>query len=379
MRKGSPGTDLTAAAGDRYVPGSRGKHLIRPMLSSDAAHLVHLAQRVFGVKTTPALWVWKYFGNPWGPPFSYIAMDAQTDMAVGFWGASPWRFSDGGTEIESAIYTDLMVDPDWRRSTIGLTLYRQTVREANKRAALTCGFANSSSIKVYQALLRPKPESFPLPRMDRILTLRPFWTPTGPRDSGSANAVSRFHAPLDVRPIDPLSPVFRIERFDEGFEELWRRIAPHMGVCTVRSRAFLQWRFQDRPDQAYVGFGVKERGRLAGYVVITVVERDGLRRGQVMDLLVDPAAGWRASWRLLRHAIRHCRAQGADLVTAWCPVGAPAYCLLLAAGFIPRRLFPSREPNIFSHAWVHEEGRPRMRDLRDSRRWYLTIADSDDC
>lgn len=326
---------------------------------------------MFALESSPAYWTWKYFENPWGTSYSRVALDAATGTAVGFWGSSPWRFSDHGEEVEAGAYTDIMVDPEWRRSGVGLALFRATVRETHQRVQFSCGFANAMSLQVFRTFYGTR--TFPVARMDRFLTLRPL---SRPRRLSATRVENPAMVTMRPELVDMPSSLFPIERFDRRFSDLWYRVAPTLPLATVRDPRFLEWRYLARPAGRFAGFGLVADTRLVGYVILAVADHKGLRRGLIMDLVTDPAAGLRAARRLISHAVGACRVHGADLVTAWCPASAPLYRALLVSGFLPRWLFPLGRPNFFTYIPVTDTW--RARDRGRPEHWYLTVGDSDE-
>ena len=81
-------------------------------------------------------------------------------------------------------------------------------------------------------------------------------------------------------------------------------------IQLVRDRAFLEWRFAQRPDTDYTILAAEGEGaRLRGYAVLNSGEMFGLRVGFILDLA---AAGNDAASALVRHALQGFREQNVD-------------------------------------------------------------------
>ena len=67
----------------------------------------------------------------------------------------------------------------------------------------------------------------------------------------------------------------RITRFNDEFDELWRRFSDQNRVITIkRSSAYLNWRFAQKPDQEYEIYVARHQGELVGYLICTAVKRE---------------------------------------------------------------------------------------------------------
>ena len=66
----------------------------------------------------------------------------------------------------------------------------------------------------------------------------------------------------------------RADRFDEGWDELFARVAPAYGMLVERDARYLDWRYRQCPDANYVVSACFRRGRLV--VVAELVDLGGL-------------------------------------------------------------------------------------------------------
>jgi hypothetical protein len=162
----------------------------------------------------------------------------------------------------------------------------------------------------------------------------------------------------------------KIERqhgFGTGFDDLWRRASDSHPNCLVRDSAFLSWRFGRMPGRNHVVLGATRGGTLVGYAVLRPIEENGSLTIRVVDIFTHQGeAGVFRS--LIRAVIAEARARGATRV-AMLELFQPVLRreLALALFFVGR--------------WtVSISGRclgcPQD-EFYDTRRWWITYADSD--
>jgi len=83
--------------------------------------------------------------------------------------------------------------------------------------------------------------------------------------------------------------VMSIERFDSRFDEFNRKILPRVGVSTVKSSTYLNWKYIDRPFRTEKVLAVERNGELKGFVVLSVFPfKKKFRRGWIVEILADP-------------------------------------------------------------------------------------------
>lgn len=69
--------------------------------------------------------------------------------------------------------------------------------------------------------------------------------------------------------------------FSPEFEELW--VQQEKRIRVERNEQYLCWKFKDRPDKKYEIVTVRENGKLAGYMIVTISQRWGSKEGQIVD------------------------------------------------------------------------------------------------
>src|SRR5581483_3812596 len=235
-------------------------------------------------------WEWKYDAHPFNPergPDVLLLWDA--DRVVGMLPTFPLRVAIHGREYRSLAFSDFMLHPAYRGRGLSQLLIARSIAErmsgiswenvAARRAATPLSSGRCSRLSF---LVRP----LDLPRIAQMLLGR--GTADQPRAGEQAPPAPRRVHPAGLV-VEPLS------WDDERLDALWERVRDAHAVLCVRDRAALRWRFGSRPDARYTLLGAA-RGpeghpaELLGYVVFRVALRDGLLRGQIVDLLADPRA-----------------------------------------------------------------------------------------
>lgn len=75
--------------------------------------------------------------------------------------------------------------------------------------------------------------------------------------------------------------------FDQRFDRLWEEIKSEYEILTVRSSAYLNWRFRQSPLE-YSVFAAEEPGRILGYIVLRIANNGTLKSGLIADLFAHP-------------------------------------------------------------------------------------------
>jgi GNAT superfamily N-acetyltransferase len=333
---------------------------------SDDAALLELSNRAFGLERSPEYFAWKYRDNPAGP--ARIGLAELDGRPVCMACLLPMRMRLAGRDALGSLSVDIATAPELR----GRGLYRRVASTlwqslAEDGFAVTYGFTNRLSTAVTLGVLGRR-EVGPLPL--RVRLLRPLRL---------AAAALRLGA--DARDPGPAADpagdgVARVGRFDARWDELWRRIEPALDVAVVRDRAYLSWRYAQRPDATYEILADLPRGPegpLGGYLVWRPLDRFGVRSAFVADLAVDPGQAG-AARRLLRGAAARARRRGASLLALLSWPGCPTHpaARRLAPLPVPPALFP--QMNVFS-AIGH--GEVDTGALADPARWWIGWGDSD--
>ncbi|MFY9345778.1 MAG: hypothetical protein WAT39_25025 [Planctomycetota bacterium] len=158
-----------------------------------------------------------------------------------------------------------------------------------------------------------------------------------------------------------------VERFDQQAEALFARVEPTLGVATVRDHRYLNWRYADHPDRAYVLFECHERrsGALRG---LCVYGRGDVVRPNTSHLVdwLAPADDGDTTTALLAAAEQQTRTDGTGLLCAvWNPLD-PRFLAMQELGYRVR----GTPYFLVLAAALHD-----VTFFREQ--WYFTLGDSD--
>lgn len=347
---------------------------VRRATIADRDATLALLQRAFGGDPTLTVerWNWLFVDNPSRAPLQYWLADTGTTLA-GQYAVMPIRIQHAGKPMLALLSLDTGTDPAFERQGVLTTLALRLYDEASAIAPLVYGFPNPKSAPVlYQKL--------------GWVELRPF-----PLLARPLRGMSRLVGKPWLRALDVIEPVLRaatavdgslarlrgarvveLDGFGPWADELWTAVAPRLGTCAIRDRAFLEWRFCRAPHRYRIR-GLQRDGRIVGFAVSRVHPWRGERLARLMELLVHPddAVGARA---LLADVIAHASAERAVALHAVVGHTHPHRREMFRAGLlpVPARVWPGQSFG----ARINGPGVLPDKALHASD-WYISGADMD--
>lgn len=322
---------------------------IRPGTDADRPQILARMEEVFGAgpaRRAEHLWDWQWHQDPRLPSPGYRGVVADWDgRLIGVLSTIPAGLHIRGEPVQAWWFVDVLVH--W-----GLT--RQALREHRRSAAqgsadLSQGIAAAffdhpaagpiqlgkhiadSMMTIAERVgFVPQPETGTLHR--RVSTRHSLARILGRPLGDLFGAV----ADLALGPIPrPRLPV----RLHEGpcdarFDNLWETLKGAYPAICRRDSALLDWRYHRHPDGDYRMLTLDSAEGLRGYGVIKVLERDGRRRGKIVDLLTAPQ-DQEAQQTLVAAALRELRRERVERVECFY-VGAMLERTLSRLGFTPR-------------------------------------------
>jgi hypothetical protein len=292
----APGNGLELG---RYRPG-------------DESSICALFERVFRKRKTVEHWRWQFLaaGNA---PHVVVARDAEGRVVAHF-GAIPRRARAGAHEWTFAQSVDSMVDPNLRRGLRRRTLFVEVVEKFVEcfghveSEALTYGIPNRAAFRIGHRFLG----------YTRLCDLSLFAKELGRGAAdGCASAIE-----VDESASAP-----------QDHDELWRVVAPSLGVAIVRDRDHARRRYESCPSAPYRFVTARRRGRLA----VVAVFRAGYVEpgcGTLVDVLWDGEER-----ETLAAAAHHVDAMARDAglhhVVTMLTKGAPELSVLEQLGYRP--------------------------------------------
>ena len=253
---------VRAASGDRparlLLLGRAAEHRVRAYREGDERAILDLFRRVFQKERGEAHWRWEYDGNPLGNRRISLAFAPGGELVAQYAGY-PARFhlalpGRPGRTVSALHIGDTMTAPEVRRVGRGSTsLLVRTVRHfyaayCEGRLGFNYGFNTGKVHRFYKRAVDN--ERFEqVPYRVRELPGEPFPVPRGLRARLAGWRVER------------------VERFDERFDDLFRRVRGDYGLLVVRDARWLAWRYGECPDVEYATWAVSRRGRMVGWGV----------------------------------------------------------------------------------------------------------------
>lgn len=261
---------------------------------------------------SPAYYRWMYEQNPSGRAIVHSARLG--DEIVASFAMAPKTFVIDGERVVVGKTMDMFTDPAWQGHGLMGRCTSAVFREAAE--AGIHGWYVTPSVNSYPIFTGRwgYPEPFSLVYRLRLVPPRRLRRP--PR-------LAAGYAVEDV------------QAFDASVDELWRKVAAGYRVAQVRDAAYLNWRYVANPDR-YDLLALRRDGQLVGVVVLGWTVRRGIRVGELMELIHDPADE-RSLRLLVRCAAARAGERGCRLLQAWSVPGTRLDDRLRRAGLRWRR------------------------------------------
>ena len=337
----------------------------RPYEPEDAEQLCRLQGAVFGITRTPEYWHWKYRSNPAGNDLTWVAKDTETDAIVGMNGLVPIRIGVHGKLVTALQSLDIAVLEEYRSRFVHLEIAR---RQQTAGYAFVFGYGEEVTTKVSTTLLGYVAVG-PTPRVVRPLSLRPGVPPRWRGLARLADPAFRLATRPRRSPPPAGATIAPVPRFDERYDLFWSDQAKSRPLALWRDSAYLNWRYQDVPEEGYECYGM-ERGReVLGFSVLRRMLVEGRPRGRILDLAAaddDPAI----TRALLYHALRRFSEQRVETAAAWVFAADPRWAQMKSMGFVSRPR-PGRQMVVYT---VSGEVPAEMTASADN--WRLSWGDS---
>jgi hypothetical protein len=356
---------------------------LREIRRSDIPALIDLKREIFGERrASESDFAHKFFDSPWT---QYTGLIAECgDTLAGVMGAV-WRpLLVDEVERRSSQVCELMVRKEFRGTGIRQLISAELAARATDLGAIEYSFPNRAS-EPKKGISRSywgehaddRRTPFPVPAYLRVLRPGPLG-PLLPDSSaahwlGAAALQAAAHAPRLAR--QPSGLGIEVSRqLPDGLDELWKRCQTVGRIQTLRSEAYLRWRYEEHPRQNYSFLAARSGGELSGLAVIGQESVQGIYGMTLMDWLVPPGRA-HVFDALVIHAEREARRapDNAFVLAAALPQHAGR---LVRLGFwrVPDRLTPVR---MLFTCWRPRWPSPSFDAVCDPANWFLTLGDND--
>lgn len=316
-------------------------------------------------------WDWKYDTNPFNrgaDPYVLLLKDGAE--LIGMLGGLPLRVAIGGREHWASHSCDWIVHPRHRDRGVArrlvlqhradLLLHFSWENELSHRRSRA--FSNTGRARL-TPLAKPLDAGYVLQRITSRVVVRRVGAMLA---NGAQDVFRHLRRPTTI----PGIAVGEIDAFDERFDTLWQRVSRDLPVAIVRDRAYLSWRFVRRPDARYTILAATRGAEVAGYLVLRLADRDGARRGYLVDFLVENRSLPVFSL-LVERAVKRLGGDGAKVVSCRV-INAPYRHRLYRHGFWPLLWGPRGYMRVDCLSTD-----PAAQDFQDPQRWFVTMGDGD--
>lgn len=344
-------------------------------LDTDAHDIIALWSSNLGhAERRQGKFAWFYRGNPAGRPTVLLLRHAQSDAPVGTVGIGFRAMRCGAASFSAGLMGDFAVNAQHRTLFPALTLQRAVLARGLASHPVLYGFPNAKSLPVvqragfavmghlgrYVCVLRTS-DHLPsaLPRALRRLV------------GGALDTILHTVRLIGPSLLDREKHDTRwLSQPDDRFDALWAEQVADRTVIGTRDRAFLHWRFVQKPSRHYRLFALTARvsperpDALRGYAVCEPVGETLY----VRDFLAAPP--WQRNLSRLFHALmREAARQGYARISMEC-LGPDAVMGALSKAGLRLRDACS-QPVILA---TTQEGAACLA----GKDWYLTSADADE-
>ena len=164
-----------------------------------------------------------------------------------------------------------------------------------------------------------------------------------------------------------------INEFDQRFDELWERVRKNYPTMTLRQSDFLNWRIKNHPTIKYKTFGILEKEKLKGYIVLKDEDRlvkgkYPLKLGSIVDLIAEDEDSVVA---LCEKANKYFKSIGVDFAVCWILDGMKYGDTLKNVGFIKTKSrIPFAVKNLTEDSSIDDH-------IFKEENWYLMPIESD--
>jgi hypothetical protein len=95
-----------------------------------------------------------------------------------------------------------------------------------------------------------------------------------------------------------------IKRFDSRFDSFQKEIGIRIGISTIKTTEFLNWKYVDRPFTKNQIIASEREGKLTGFLVMAPNSKKNFPEGAIVDIMADPDDSESIN-ALIKEAISH--------------------------------------------------------------------------
>jgi len=312
-------------------------HIREANLIDDGMILTGLVQRYLNAEADGARFRWLYQENPFGPARAWIACEQQGE-AIGMAAVFPRQMYRDGKIVSGCVLGDLCISPNYRSVGPALQLQRSCLACVRPpEFAVAYDFPSTTMLGIYKHLgISPIGESVRLAKIlradqkvERALRSRLLSRPASAAVNFALAAASR-------KPENRTDLSFRLETTLCGSEysDLARRVGSSLGICTLRSAEYLNWRYWRHPHRKYEFLTARRAHDLLTFCTFTMLDGNATVVELFGDMDVQVVTG------LLRELARLLRARCVATLNVPLLRSDPRIRLLRKLGYWAREAAP---------------------------------------
>jgi hypothetical protein len=162
--------------------------------------------------------------------------------------------------------------------------------------------------------------------------------------------------------------ITEISLFDDRFNKFWQDVSIDYPIIVVRNQKYLNWRFIESPLKYYT-FTASKHNSILGYIVLTIQEKNGLRKGFIVDILTK-ANDKKTLNALILKAVSYFKENKCDIAECLVFTNREIYHRALKRfGFLIKRLV------VYFDGYTIDEKEKFF--IKNSDNWFITASDSD--
>jgi hypothetical protein len=346
--------------------------------NGDENAICALFERVFGkpMGKTESIrhWQWEFLQNPVSSLFIKLAWDG--DKLVGQYTASPVQMYVKGSNITAALSHDTMTDPQYS----GLGIFRATAEalyreQTDAGQRFIYGFPNRNSIHGFEKYLKwqqimPAPVHIRPVCIFKNIFQKIFHSTPG----SSAASESAFQDASSL--LSGKSGKYKLHvetEFGDWADDLWVRCSNQHRLWVVRNKAYLNWRYVDKPENKYHIVSVWQDYQPVGYVVIACNNMNFGDTIFIMDFLVDLNFKYAADV-LIRYVVNVAKKNECAFASVLLTPGSKYLNIFRKKLFLPLPQFLFPQPLYFG-ARCFDQTMEQL--VNDPKAWHISWGDND--
>jgi len=312
---------------------------------------------------------WQFIENPEKKCFVDIAFDSENKKTAGIYAVSCVKFKIANSIYVGAQSLDTITDINYR----GQGLFTKLANDVYLKAkdfgiALVYGFPNGSSIHGFEKKLEWQVLD-PLPFLIKPIKSKYFTDKIR-----ALKFLPNINLSFSKFKVNKKYTLNEVAIFPVEVNELWKQFSEKIKVAVVRDKAYLDWRYIQKPNEDYKIVHCYDKDEVyLGFVIYSVKEKHNGKIGYIMELIYNldnPEVGK----TLLKFAINKIKQNNADCILAWCFRHSPNYNIYKNMFFInmPEKLRP-----IELHFGVRSL-KDNIKGITNNREnWFISYSDSD--